>query len=139
MSTPIVQRFLPVVLALLVAPAAAVAANPPGLPSAQLTCKAQGLTIGTVAFTQCVQKQLSGGGGKPSSNSSSTVTTGTAVHRAQQTCLGRGLVPGSVTFMHCLTTAQTQAAKATCTAKGLDRGSTAFARCVKQHLQTGTK
>ena len=138
MSMPIVQRFLPVVLALLVAPAA-VAANPPGLPSAQLTCKAQGLTIGTAAFTQCVQKQLSGSGGKPSSNSSSTVTTGTAVHRPQQTCLAKGLVPGSVTFMHCLATVQTQAAKTTCTAKGLDPGSSAFARCVKQHLQTGTK
>jgi hypothetical protein len=135
MSTPIVQRFLPVALALLVAPAA-VAANPPGLPSAQLTCKAQGLTMGTAAFTQCVQKQLSG---KPSSNSSSTVTTGTAVHKPTQACLAKGLVPGSMTFMHCLTAAQTQAAKTTCTAKGLDPGGSAFARCVKQHLQTGTK
>jgi len=138
MSMPIVQRFLPVVLALLVAPAA-VAANPPGLPSAQLTCKAQGLTVGTAAFTQCVQKQLSAGGAKPSSNSSSTVTTGTAVHRAQQSCLAKGLVPGSVTFMHCLTAAQMQAAKTACTAKSLAPGSSAFARCVKQHLQTGTK
>ena len=138
MSTQIVTRFLPVVLALLVAPAA-VAANPPGLPSAQLTCKAQGLTMGTIAYTQCVQKLLSGSGAKPSSNSSSTVTTGTAVHRAQQTCLAKGLVPGSVTYMHCLTATQTQTAKTTCTAKGLDPGSSAFARCVKQHLQTGTK
>jgi len=138
MSTPIVQRLLPVVLALLLAPAA-VAANPPGLPSAQITCKSQGLTIGTAAFTECVQKQLSGGAAKPSSNSASTVTAGTTVHRVQQTCLAKGLVPGSVTFMHCLTTAQTQLAKTTCTAKGLAPGSSVFARCVKQHLQTGTK
>ncbi|HVM57353.1 MAG TPA: hypothetical protein VMT74_07815 [Gaiellaceae bacterium] len=138
MSTQIVQRVLPVFLALAVAPAA-VGASPPGLSAAQRACKAQGLTIGTAAYTQCVQNQLSGGGSTSSPNSSSTLTSGTAVHRAQQICLGKGLVPGSVTFMHCLTTAETRAAKTTCTAKGLAPGGSAFARCVKQHLETGTK
>jgi len=129
------QQVLPVVLALLLAPAA-LAANPPGLPGAQRTCKAQGLTIGSAAYTHCVQSQL---GAAPASNSGSTLTNGTSVGRLAQTCLDHGLVPNSEGFLHCLAAAKTQAARKTCTAKGLTRGSSAFARCVKQHLQAGTK
>lgn len=130
-----VQRVLPVVLALLLAPAA-VAANPPGLAGAQRTCKSQGLTIGSAAYTQCVQNQL---GSAPSTNSGATLTNGTSVGRLAQTCLNHGLVPNSEGFLHCLAAAKTQAARKTCTAKGLTQGSSAFARCVKQHLQAGTK
>ena len=122
------------------AAAASTSANPPGLTGAQLTCKAQGLTIGTAAYTQCVQQQLQGAA-KPASSSSPT--SGTTVHRAQQICTIRGLLPGSDKFMQCVNktviTAETAAARKACTAKGLTQGSAAFARCVKQHLQSGTR
>jgi len=135
MSKLCAQRVLPVVLALLLAPAA-VAASPPGLAGAQRACKAQGLTIGSAAYTQCVQSQV---GGTPATNSGGTTTTTTSVGRLAQTCLDHGLVPNSMGFLHCLAAARTQAARKTCTAKGLTQRSGAFARCVKQHLQAGTK
>jgi hypothetical protein len=138
------QRVVPLVVALLVVPAAAASTstNPPGLTGAQLNCKAQGLTIGTVAYTQCVQQQLGASSAKTPASGGSTAS-GTTVHRAQQICAARGLVPGSTRFMKCLHTAvtavETAAARKTCTGTGLTRGSAAFARCVKQHLQAGTR
>lgn len=132
------QRFVPVVVALLVAPAAfaSTSTNPPGLTGAQMTCKAQGLTVGTAAFSQCVQQQLKNpSSGTPSGKSVPT----TPVHRAQQICAKRGLLPGSNGFMKCVDATATAAAQKTCTDKGLTQGSAAFARCVKQHLQSGTR
>jgi len=134
------QRFVPVIVALLLTPAAAAStgANPPGLAGAQKTCQAQGLAIGSDAYVQCIQQQLNGSTGKvpvPGSGSSGTLT----VHRAQQVCAGRGLAPGTNGFLKCLHKTLTTAAQKTCVAKGLNQGSSDFARCVKQQLQTGTR
>jgi len=134
------QRFVPVIVALLLAPAAAASmgANPPGFAGAQKACRAQGLAVGSDAFVQCVQQQLNGSTGKaPVSGSGSSGTL--TVHRAQQICAGRGLLPGSDGFMKCVDKTLTTAARKTCVAKGLSQGSSGFARCVKQHLQTGTR
>jgi len=133
------QRFVPVIAALLLAPAAVASttANPPGLVAAQRACQAQGLTIGSDGYMQCVQQQLKGT--KSPSSGSSIPSASITVHKAQQICAGQGLLPGSNGFMKCVNKTLTTAAQKTCVAKGLTQGSGSFARCVKQHLQAGTR
>jgi hypothetical protein len=91
------MRFLPLLIALLLVPVAA-GATPPGLGTAQRACKAQGLTMGSAAFTQCVQQQLgTSGSGAP------TIADTKLTHRYQQQCLKRGLTKGTNAFARCLT------------------------------------
>lgn len=133
------QRFVPVIVALLLAPAAVASttANPPGLVAAQRACQAQGLTIGSDGYVRCVQQQLNGT--KSPSSGSGSPSAPVTVHKAQQICAGHGLLPGSNGFMKCVNKTLTTAAQKTCVAKGLSKGSGTFARCVKQHLQAGTR
>ena len=133
------QRFVPVIVALLLAPTvvASTSANPPGFVAAQRACQAQGLMIGSDGYMQCIQQQLNGT--KTPSSGSSTPSPSITVHKAQQVCAEQGLLPGSNGFMKCVNKKLTTAAQKTCVSKGLSQGSGSFARCVKQHLQAGTR
>jgi hypothetical protein len=97
------MRYLVVLLAVLLVPAAGAAAvspGPPGSIAAQQDCRVQGYVVGTSDFTSCISRELGGSAGKTTPPTGSSTPPKATL--AKQTCRSLGLKQGTQAFTRCL-------------------------------------